>query len=296
MVTAHAQRASLASPENEAYFIKRCGYLLSGEFNKGIWRILVMAVLTFLGTGGDAYTVGRQLLGAGGIVVELSGNQFHLDPGPGSLQAAKECSIDVRRTVAVLVSHNHLNHAHDLNAVLSAMTYGGLDPRGVVLAADSVVEGLGARLHPRDARFAEKVLAVSDSSRVGINDVDVHITPALHSDSSAVGFVLSSGRERIGYTGDTGLSSEVAEAFVGVDTLIACVSRTDENADVHHLSPSSVVELANTVNPRTLVLTHFDQQLLKRDVRNLGRLVSQQVDCHVVVASDGARVDTSMYR
>lgn len=255
-----------------------------------------MAIVTFLGTGGDAYTVGRGLLRAGGVIIELAGDQFHLDPGPGALPAAKEFGIDLRRSVAVLASHNHLNHAHDLNAVLSAMTYGGLDPHGVVLASSSVVEGPHPRLHPHNARFAEKVLSVTNAPRVGINDVEITIAPAHHSDSSAVGFILSAAGERVGYTGDTGLVEEVVSAYTGVDTLIVCVSRTDEESSAHHLSPSQVVEFAQAVNPRVLILTHFSQQLLKEGVRNIGREVSQAVDAQVIVASDGGRVDTSMYR
>lgn len=252
-----------------------------------------MAVITFLGTGGDAYVVGKQLRGAGGIIVELSGDQFHLDPGPGALPAAKEHGIDVRRNVAVLVSHAHLNHAHDLNAVLSAMTYGGLDPHGVVLASKSAVE---QRLHPHQAEAAEKVISLEDVPRVGINDVNIAVTPARHSDEDAAGFILSNDRESVGYTGDTGLCDEVVEAYSGVDTLIVCMQRTDEDADEHHLSPVDVVALAQRAKPTTLILTHFSQQLLKQNVRSVGRSISQQVDCHVVVASDGGSIDTKMYR
>lgn len=265
--------------------------LISSE---AMWTL--MAKITFLGTGGDAYTVGRQLLGAGGIIVEIASNQFHLDPGPGSLPAAKEFGIDLRHNVAVLVSHNHLNHAHDLNAVLSAMTYGGLDPHGVVLASKSVVNSEHSRLHPHNARFAEKVLSVSDTPRVGINSVDIRITPTSHSDSTGVGFILSGRGHQIGYTSDTRLTQEVAEAFSGVDTLIVCVSRLDSEDRTQNLSPADVIELVNIAQPKTVVLTHFSQQLLKYGTRRVGREISSEVDAHVIVASDGGSVDTAMYR
>ncbi len=255
-----------------------------------------MAVLTFLGTAGDAYTAGRSLRRSGGLVVELAGNQFHLDPGPGAVLSAKECGVDLRRTVSLLVSSNLLLCSHDVNAVLSAMTYGGLDPHGVVLAPASVTDGSSARLGSLEASYAEKVVTLSDSTpRVGINDVDISVVSSACEDELGVGFILADSRVRIGYTGFTGFSEEVAKQFSGVDVLVACVSSTDDSSDEWLLSPSEVVSFAQLAGPRLLVLTGFSQQLLKRGVRELSREVTQALDCSVIAATDGRHVDVQMY-
>ena len=71
--------------------------------------------------------------------MQFGDNQFHIDPGPGSLNMAKNYGINLRANTALLVSHNTINHANDINAVLSAMTHGGFDKRGVLVAANNVI-------------------------------------------------------------------------------------------------------------------------------------------------------------
>ena len=61
--------------------------------------------------------------------MQFGENQFHIDPGPGSLVMAKNCGVNLRANTALLISHNHLNHANDVNAVISAMTYDGFDKK-----------------------------------------------------------------------------------------------------------------------------------------------------------------------
>ncbi len=257
-----------------------------------------MSKLTFLGTGGDVFTVGRGILGSGGIILELDGNQFHIDPGVGSIKAAKNAGIKLRRSVGILVSSAHLNHSHDLPAVLSAMSYGGLDPHGVVLAAKSVVEGFNNNppvLSPHYAGFAERVLSLINIPRGGINSVDIRILPAKHTDPFAVGFQLISGDERISFTGDTGFSEDIVAAHKGATTLVCNLSLPEDESDPFRLSVVDVARLAELINPKVLVITHFSQKILRLDPRDIGRGLSTSVPCHVVVAEDGMELDPRLY-
>ena len=106
-----------------------------------------MAQLIFLGTAGSTSVVSRQLRSSGGIVFKVDDLQFHIDPGPGSLSKAKEYGVNVHHTTAILVSHNHMNHCNDLNVLIEAMTHGGLEHHGVVMASKSVLEN-SDKSHP----------------------------------------------------------------------------------------------------------------------------------------------------
>ena len=103
--------------------------------------VKVSSAIAFLGTGGDNYVVGRQIRSSGGIILQVNENQFHLDPGPSSLLMARETGINLRANTALFVSHNHLNHCNDINAVIDAMTYGGFDKKGVLIANSTVING-----------------------------------------------------------------------------------------------------------------------------------------------------------
>ncbi len=263
------------------------------------WMDGRMAHIAFLGTGGDAYTVARQVRGAGGIIIELEGQQFHLDPGPGSLPMAKQMGIDLRKNVALLITHAHLNHAGDANAVLSAMSYGGMDPHGVLIASESVMSGapgISKAISSFHMRCAERALSLVGVPRVGINTVNVNILPAVHNDPTAVGFQLVAGKDRISYTGDTGLTREVIEAHRGATVLIACMPLPAEEHSATLLNVEDVIELANEIGPRTLIVTHFGHQLLKQDVRAIGRDISKRVKAHVIMAEDGLTLDSKTYR
>ena len=85
------------------------------------------SAIIFLGTGGDAYTVGKGSLSAGGIIIQVNDNQFHIDPGPGSLFMAKQMGINLRGNTAVLASNANIYNSNDINAVIDAMTYSGFD-------------------------------------------------------------------------------------------------------------------------------------------------------------------------
>src|SRR3989344_5577259 len=97
--------------------------------------------IVFLGTAGDSSVTSKQLRASGGIIIQIDDLQFHIDPGPGSLVRAKEFSINPRATSAILVTHNHLNHANDVNAIIDAMTLGGFDRKGVLIANQSTING-----------------------------------------------------------------------------------------------------------------------------------------------------------
>ena len=83
--------------------------------------------IVFLGTSGDSSVTAKQQRASGGFVLQIGELQFHIDPGPGALVRAKEFGINARATSAVLVTNNHLNHAHDVNAVVDAITLRCID-------------------------------------------------------------------------------------------------------------------------------------------------------------------------
>ena len=96
--------------------------------------------IVFLGTGTGPVVRGKQLRSTGGIILIVEGVQFLIDPGPGCLLKAKEYGINLRQNTAVFVSHSHLSHANDVNAVLDAMTYSGLDRQGILVGNKSLID------------------------------------------------------------------------------------------------------------------------------------------------------------
>src|ERR1700692_4295419 len=102
-----------------------------------------MISVRFLGTGGARFVVGPPIRGAGGVGVCFCDErgtqitQIHVDPGPGALVRALSAlpPCEPLELDAIALSHKHLDHAGDVNAMIEAMTQGGWRRRGALLAS-----------------------------------------------------------------------------------------------------------------------------------------------------------------
>ena len=153
--------------------------------------VKIQASIIFLGTGQGSFVIGRNVLSSGGFIIQVGDNQFHIDPGPNSLKNAAQYGINVRANTALLVSHAHLNHANDVNAVIDAMTYSGFDKTGVLVANKTTIHGdenYQAPLMHYYRDFLERFIVLEAGKRVGINEIEILALKTKHSDKAAIGF------------------------------------------------------------------------------------------------------------
>src|SRR5580704_13046236 len=113
----------------------------------------------FLGTGGARFVVARQIRASGGMWMRFGETQIHVDPGPGALVRALSHvpPCNPRELDGIVLSHKHLDHAGDVNAVIEAMTVGGFRKRGTVLAPRDAFEGEGT-VFPYAQQFPERLI------------------------------------------------------------------------------------------------------------------------------------------
>jgi len=254
--------------------------------------------IIFLGTGGDAIVVGKQLRSAGGIILQVEDNQVHIDPGPGALPRAKDYGVNLRNNVAVVVSHNHMNHAHDVNAVISSMTLGGMDRKGVLVSNSTVVNG-GANMEPSLKKhfegMIERSLVLEPGQRVGINEVEIRAVHAQHTDPEALGFKFITPRFVMGYTADTGYLQSLVHDYKEVDILILnCVNPADIK-DNNHLNLEDVMKLLPEIQPKLAILTHFGIKMEEIDILNEARRIQRKTRVQTIAAKDGMVINPLSY-
>ncbi len=116
------------------------------------------ASILFLGSGGARFVVARQLRASGGMWMRFGETQMHVDPGPGALVRALSHvpPCNPRELDAIVLSHKHLDHSGDVNALIEAMTSGGFRRRGAVLAPADAFDDEPVVL-PYAQRFVERV-------------------------------------------------------------------------------------------------------------------------------------------
>jgi ribonuclease BN (tRNA processing enzyme) len=241
--------------------------------------------------------VGRQLRASGGIILQFGENQFHIDPGPGSLVMAKQCGVNLRANTALLVSHNHLNHANDVNAVISAMTYNGFDRRGVLVANNTVVNGNGKSppyLREFYKNCLERFIVLEEGRRVGINDVEIDALKTIHSDH-AIGFKFFTRLYTVAYTSDTRYSIEVVEGLRNSNILILNVPYLKKEKGQDGLSKEDAIRIINEAKPRLAIITHFGIDFLRADPLYEVREIKKETKSQVIAATDGMVINPVSY-
>jgi len=237
--------------------------------------------ITFLGTGGDKVVMGKQLRATGGIIIAAGDNQFHIDPGPGALVKAKEFNVNLRENTAVFLTHDHLTHSSDINAVLTAMTHGGVDQTGVLVTNKD--SDYATDYHKL---LVEKNISLKPEAKIGINEVDIITTPTNHYDTNAIGLKFYTSDIVIGYTSDTGYSDELATSLKDCDVIIAN-TKYSTTKNENHLNTEDIIKLIKKTKPKLMVITHFGKEMLDSNPIGQAREITRQTKTHTIAAKDG---------
>lgn len=232
--------------------------------------------------------------------VDLAPQGVLLDCGTGTVHGLSQHGVDWRSIGTVAISHYHSDHVGDLPALLAAFNFiRRTDPLTIVGPPD-----LRSFLDRMAGLYGEYILspgfpvtvveAVGDEpwsdDRRELQLVS-HATP--HTEQS-VAYRLSGPWGRLGYTGDTGPSNELARFLAGCSVLICECALTDPPDREGHLSPTQVATLATTAEPDVLVLTHVYPPSTPEEARSgvtahyAGRTLAAYDGMKVRISRDGA--------
>ena len=254
--------------------------------------------IIFLGTAGDPITAGKQLLSSGGLVVQVDESQFIIDPGQGTITRAHQYGVNLRDTTGVIVCNNQLLHCNDANAVIDAMTLGGIDKFGILLANRSTLVGsedLRPYITEQHKSLVERAILLEPDKRVGINEVNITATKTKSLDESAIGLRMVTSQFHLGYTGDTNYTSSIAEQYRGVDLLIINVPNCSDQNNQGQLNTDDVIKLIKHAKPKLAILTHFGIKLLKSDILEETRKVQRETKIQTIAAKDGMVINPISY-
>jgi len=261
------------------------------------WGKQVASKIIFLGTAGESLVYGNQIRSSGGIVLHMDGLQFIIDPGPGCLTRCADYGINVRDTTAVFVTHNHINHANDVNALISAITYNGLDKRGVLVSNKTAYNGTDKYrpiISEHSKRLVEKSIILEEGQKIGIGNVEVVGLKTKHGDEECVGLRFFCSGFNLVYTSDTKYFRNLGEDYSGCDIMIAnCVYPFNIKGPM--LSSEEIIKLMNKIKPKLTILTHFGIKMLKADPLYEAREIKKATGIQTIAAKDGMIVNPLSY-
>jgi ribonuclease BN (tRNA processing enzyme) len=202
---------------------------------------------------------------------------------------ATKRKLDPTKLSAVLLSHRHLDHSGDVNAMIEAMTLGGLEPRGTLFAPHDALEDDPVVLRYL-RRYLASVVELHEGGEYSVGTISFR-TPLRHQHhhTETYGFVFQTATASLAYIPDTRYFPELAQAY-RADYLIVNVVLL-EPRDLDHLSIPEVAGLVTAIQPRRAVITHFGMTVWRAHPWEVAARLTQETGVEVVAARDGMRLE-----
>jgi phosphoribosyl 1,2-cyclic phosphodiesterase len=238
-------------------------------------------------------TTAFQARATGGLWVCLDGVRVCVDPGPGALVHARgrALGLDPGSLDAVVLTHKHLDHSGDVNAMIEAMTQGGTKRRGQVLAPRDAYDDDPVILHYVRSYPADTgVLEPGGRYPLGGEGRVVLEAPLrLRHPVETYGLRFVGRRWTVGLIACTGYFPELEEAF-RADVVILNVVYRDPRDEIHLAVPDAR-RLIEALRPRLAVITHFGLTMLRARPWELAEMLSRDTGVRVLAARDRWRLD-----
>lgn len=246
--------------------------------------------LTFLGSGGGRFSAISQRRMTGGFRIDnLSGKNYHIDPGPGALVRTYQFGLDPRNINGVFVSHAHTDHYNDAEILIEAMTKGMTKRNGTIIGSPSVLGGYqkwGPCISKYHQSMSDKlVLKAGEVSE--LDGFTIKGTKTFHGDLAGVGFQIDYKGFKISYTSDTAYFDELVDYHKGSDILIASVLRPGIKSINGHMSTFNFIDLVKGVKPKVAIMTHLGLKMLASNPLTEAKKVNKETGVKTVTAFNG---------
>jgi ribonuclease BN (tRNA processing enzyme) len=251
--------------------------------------------LYFLGTSGGRHVVYSQLRRSGGLLWNLDGFYLWVDPGPGALVRALEgtpailpAGID-----AMFLSHKHLDHTGDANVVIEAMTNGGNNKRGTLLAPSDAL-GKEPAVYSYARAFVNNVETLGVGRSFSFTSgVSLETPIAHHHGVETYGYRLHLPGMKVAHIVDTLWMDTLCEAYAGVELLIINMTLLDNKLTVLHLTIKDTERLINHIKPRLAILTHLGKRVLEAGPATLAAQLTEKTGVKTIAAQDSMIIELS---
>lgn len=248
--------------------------------------------IKFLGTAGARFVVARQLRASAGTLMSLKNQTILLDPGPGSLVrcAKSRPPVDVMGIDAIILSHSHIDHSNDVNAIIDSMTYGGVEKHGILFAPDECLSGENAVVLKYLRGFLERIVVLEPEK-------EYHIGPVIFSTSmrhvhpvETYGLSFAVNGRKISFMTDTRYFPDLLRCYRNSEILVMNVVRFAPHKDydcIDHLCYRDLSEILQEIRPKLAILTHFGGTMLAAKPSQVAMTLASESGIPVRAAYDG---------
>ncbi|MDR1509576.1 MAG: MBL fold metallo-hydrolase [Synergistaceae bacterium] len=246
--------------------------------------------IRFLGTAGTRFIMLSQRRSSGGIWFSYGSARGVIDPGPGSLVRICEAGpplspMDIN---AIIVTHRHIDHSSDVNALAEGMTLMARAPKGLVLLTRDCMENGDGVLMRYLCGKIKSIAFHEDGAAVSLSD-GTTVESVAHSHHGVQCYGLIFRKDSLpawGVISDTAPLPHFTERYAECELLVINTTLMYPRARLDHMAVTDVESLLEFLRPKTAVLTHMGNDLLDRG----GEYISKQLSSErtkVIAAVDG---------
>jgi len=198
-----------------------------------------------------------------------------------------------RELDAIVLSHKHLDHSGDVNALIEAMTSGGFRRRGAVFAPRDAFDGEPVIL-PYARRFVDRIEHLEPSGgpyRAGAVEIYTSMRHVHAVQTQGIHFVHDG--LRVAYLPCGRYFDGLAEDYAKrrPDVLIVNVLRYRDEMTVDHLTWDDARRVVAEVRPKVAVFQHFGTKMLEAAPPRLAAALEDELGLRAIAAYDGLTLD-----
>lgn len=246
--------------------------------------------LVFLGTGGSRFMLISQERKTGGLFLELDNKRIIIDPGPGSLVHMQQLKLQPEKSDAILLSHLHIDHTSDANALLD-----GIENSVLIAEEHCIRKKPDFDDWPRVSKYHQskaKVFAVNADQSLVLDGIKIETTKTNHN-APGIGFVIT-GSKKIGYASDGMYFKGQERYFEGCDLLLLNVHVPKGHETIgKYMSVDDVILLLRALRkkPQLTVITHLSPLMIRANLWRQIKIIQENTGCNVIFAEDFMELD-----
>ena len=246
--------------------------------------------IRFLGTAGTRFIMLSQRRSSGGVWFSYGGARGVIDPGPGSLVKICEASpglspMDIN---TIILTHRHIDHSSDINALAEGMVLRRSSPRGFVLLPRDALED-GDRVLMRYISGKIGRVATHEDGALASPAAGITVESVRHSHHGVECFGLifrGDGLPAWGLISDTAPQPEFAGRYADCELLIVNTTLRFPRAGLDHMTMADVESLLKFLSPSLALTTHMGGEVLDLGDEYISRRLSTK-RTKVAAARDG---------
>lgn len=248
--------------------------------------------IKFLGTAGARYVMATQLRSSAGVYMEINGKKVILDPGPGTLvrMAHSRPKLNPFSLDAVILSHLHLDHTGDVNAILDAMTEGAKKRRGFLFAPAQCIKGEDRVVLPYLVNSVN-IVELKGEREYEVDGMKFQTSIAHDHGVETYGIKIPISNGKVCFMVDTRFSEKLLNSYGDCTHFVVNVVLKECRGHIKHICLEDVKKIALALKPSKIIMTHFGMGMLRARPWELAEELSARTGVDIKAASDGMVVE-----